>query len=117
MVCLTVIGIIQIIIKTTQSQLLVDDILALANLLFMGATVFSCLSLRARRTAALEKCEQLAEIFFLAGLAVTVLVSVSSFMSCSARRGRKACACACRPPHQPPAGHLPIDHRPLSGRP
>lgn len=73
-VCLTVIGIIQIIINGTKVQTLSDDLLAADALLFLVACVLSYWALRTKNRRRRRGVERIADAFFILGLTLMVAV-------------------------------------------
>ena len=74
-VCVTVIGIVRVVEINTAVSTVIDDILAVDGLIFLGSTLLSYASLR--DNAPTPRLERLADWLFLLGLALMV---VASFM-------------------------------------
>ena len=75
-VCLTVIGIIRVVITIRKIQTLADNFLSLDALLFLFACILSYLSLRTRSIRRLFLFERIADSLFLIGLVLMGLVCV-----------------------------------------
>jgi hypothetical protein len=73
-VCLTVIGIIRIVISIRKTDTLADDLLAMDAVLFLASCLSSYLALRTRSTRRLHGLERFADITFLVALVAMVLV-------------------------------------------
>lgn len=73
-VCLTVIGLIQVVIATTKVATLADDLLAADATLFMLACMLAYYALRARNTRRMHRLERVADGLFLAGLLLMTIV-------------------------------------------
>jgi hypothetical protein len=73
-VCLTVIGIIQIITNVKKVQTLSDDLLAADALLFLIACILSYWALRAKNRSRRRRVERVADVFFIVGLMLMVAV-------------------------------------------
>jgi hypothetical protein len=69
-VCLTVIGLIRIVVTTTQVGTIADDLLACDATLFMIACLLSYWALRARSVRRMHRIERAADVIFLVGLLV-----------------------------------------------
>src|SRR5438045_1886406 len=80
-VCLTVIGMIRVVITLGKSDTLADDLLALDALLFVGACLLSYSALRSRSRNRMHRVEKLADSISIAAMllmtAVCVLVTYS----------------------------------------
>ncbi len=74
-VCLTVIGIIHVIVLQTKVQTLADDALAVASSLFLCACSLSYCVLRWRQARTARHFERLADAAFLCGIATLTVVS------------------------------------------
>src|SRR5262249_34171954 len=68
-VCLTVIGLMRIIVTIQKVDTLADDLLALNALVFLRGCCLSYWALRARRTVRLHGLERIADAGVLCGLA------------------------------------------------
>jgi hypothetical protein len=71
-VCLTVIGIIRIVISIRQTDTVADDLLAADALLYLTACFLAYFALRTRSVKRNHGLEQAADIFFLLALVLTV---------------------------------------------
>jgi len=67
-VCLTVIGIIHILVRSKNVDTFADDILVVDALVFLTSCLTSYWALRSRSTARLYKIERIADFTFLTGL-------------------------------------------------
>lgn len=72
-VCLTVIGIIRVVIAPRRSDLVVEDMLAINALLYLAACLLSYWALRTRRQSRNYRLERLADITFLLSLTLTAI--------------------------------------------
>jgi len=73
-VCLTVIGLIHVIIASRPMDTLVDDLLALDAAFFLCSCLLSYWALRTRTLRRMHRVERFADTVFLAGLSLMVLV-------------------------------------------
>lgn len=73
-VCLTVIGILRIVISAKNVSTLADDFLSLDALLFLGACLLAYVALRTRRTKRMHSVERIADAIFILGLVVMAIV-------------------------------------------
>ena len=73
-VCLTVIGIIRIVISIRKADTLADDLLAVDAVLFLASCLSSYLALRTRSTHRLHHLERFADVTFIVALVAMVLV-------------------------------------------
>ena len=73
-VCLTVIGLIRIVITIGKFDTIADDLLAAASLIFLISCFCSYWALRTRGTRRMHKLERLADASFLFGLFIMVVV-------------------------------------------
>ncbi|MGN6520085.1 MAG: hypothetical protein ACTHK2_11745 [Dokdonella sp.] len=79
-VCLTVIGLIRIVVTTTKVGTVADDLLAGDATLFMVSCVLSYWALRVRSVRRMHRIEQAADAIFLVGLLLmTVACAVITF--------------------------------------
>jgi len=67
-VCLTVIGLLRVVVVTTKVGTIGDDLLAADATLFMISCVLSYYALRARSVRRMHRIERVADIVFLLGL-------------------------------------------------
>jgi len=72
-VCLTVIGIIRVVITEQHADTLADDFLAFDSLLFTIACFLSYWAIRSRTIKRMHRVEQIADITFLVGLIVLAM--------------------------------------------
>jgi hypothetical protein len=75
-VCLTVIGIIQIVIKAQGATTIADDLLAIDALLFLVACILSYLSMRSQSVTRIHKTESIADGIFILALVFMVVICV-----------------------------------------
>lgn len=80
-VCLTVIGLIQIVIHSTKKDTLADDLLVIDAILFLISCLLAYWALRKRNIKRLHKIEELADIVFL--IALIFMVVVCAFLACT----------------------------------
>jgi len=73
-ICLTVIGIFQVIFHIDKLNTLGDDIVALAGAMFLASCFLSYFALRARSIERSAKLEKATEIVFLMALGLMALV-------------------------------------------
>jgi len=73
-VCLTVIGLIRIVITIGKFDTIADDLLALASLIFLISCFCSYWALRTRGTRRMHRLERIADGTFLLGLLIMVIV-------------------------------------------
>ena len=73
-VCLTVIGLIRIVITLGTYDTIADDLLAVASLIFLVSCFCSYWALRTRGTRRMHKLERIADASFLFGLLIMVVV-------------------------------------------
>jgi hypothetical protein len=73
-VCLTVIGIIRIVITMRSADSIADDILAADAVLFLVSCFASYVALRARSVRRMHRVERFADIVFIIALVVMVVV-------------------------------------------
>jgi len=73
-VCLTVIGLIRVIIAAHSIDTLVDDMLALDAVFFLCSCLLSYWALRTRTLRRMHKVEKFADAVFLLGLSLMVLI-------------------------------------------
>jgi small-conductance mechanosensitive channel len=73
-VCTTVIGLIRIVITLGKFDTIADDLLAADAIVFLLACFFSYWALRTRKKQRMHKAERVADMLFLAGLALMVVV-------------------------------------------
>lgn len=73
-VCLTVIGLIRVVISTSKVESTVDDFLAADAILFLFSCVLSYWALRTRSLCRMHRVERIADAIFLSGLFLMVLI-------------------------------------------
>ncbi len=72
-VCLTVIGLLRVIIYTSKVETFVDDILAADAVIFLLSCLLSYWALRTRSRYRMHRVERVADTVFLVGLFLMVL--------------------------------------------
>jgi uncharacterized membrane protein len=75
-VCLTVIGIIRIVITIRNADTFADDLLALDAVLFLVSCFCSYFALRTRNVRRMHHVERFADVVFMVALIVMVIVCV-----------------------------------------
>ncbi|NTW56348.1 MAG: hypothetical protein HGB20_04805 [Chlorobiaceae bacterium] len=75
-VCLTVIGIIQVLIKGQKATTFADDLLAVDALLFLSSCILSYWALRRRGIKRMHKIEQVADTIFLCAMVLMAIICV-----------------------------------------
>ena len=78
-VCLTVIGLLRVVITLRKSDTFADDLLALDATLFLVACLTSYWSLRTRRTHRMYRVERFADVVFL--LALILMAAICGFVT------------------------------------
>jgi hypothetical protein len=78
-VCLTVIGLIRVVITLGKADTLADDFLAVDALLFLASCVVSYAALRSRSFRRMHSIERLADIFFI--IAMVGMVVICAFIA------------------------------------
>jgi hypothetical protein len=73
-VCLTVIGIIRIVIKARNATTLADDFLALDSLLFLISCILAYGAMKKRGTDMMAKLERMADTIFIVALIFMVVI-------------------------------------------
>ncbi len=73
-VCLTVIGLLRVVITLRKTDTLADDLLAIDALLFLVACLASYWGLRTRGTRRMHRVERFADVAFILALALMVVV-------------------------------------------
>lgn len=74
-VCITVIGIFQVITTLRKEGTLGDDLLAVNAILYLASTILSYWALRTRSVRRNHKLEKTADILFLVALTFTTIVA------------------------------------------
>jgi hypothetical protein len=72
-VCLTVVGILRIIIATRSVRTLADDFLSVDALLFLSSCFLAYVALRARSSGRMRSAEKAADVVFIAALTIMAL--------------------------------------------
>lgn len=75
-VCLTVIGIIQVLIKGQEATTLADDFLALDALLFLASCMLSYWAIRRREFKHMHQVERIADSVFLLAMVLMAVICV-----------------------------------------
>lgn len=78
-VCLTVIGLVRVVITLGKGDLLADDLLAGDAMLFLIACFLSYAALRSRGVRRMHKLERLADAVFI--VAMIVMVGICAFLT------------------------------------
>jgi hypothetical protein len=78
-VCLTVIGLIRVVITLRKADTIADDLLAIDAVLFLLATLFSYWALRRRSYRRRPLLERAADALFI--LALLLMVAIASFIT------------------------------------
>lgn len=78
-VCLTVIGLIRVVITLRKADTFADDILALDAILFLIAAVSSYWALRTRSAQRMYRLERFADIVFL--VALILMAGICAFIT------------------------------------
>lgn len=78
-VCLTVIGLIRIVITLQNVDTLADDLLAADALLYLASCILSYSALRTRKARRMRRVERVADGIFL--LAMVLMVAISLFIT------------------------------------
>jgi hypothetical protein len=73
-VCLTVIGIIRIVITIRHADTIADDLLALDAVLFLVSCLAAYFALRTRSTQRMHRLERFADVVFILALVIMVFV-------------------------------------------
>jgi threonine/homoserine/homoserine lactone efflux protein len=72
-VCLTVIGIIRMVVSLRHTDVLGDDLLAINAMAYLGACLMSYWALRTRSLGRNHRLERIADVLFLAALTLTAV--------------------------------------------
>jgi uncharacterized membrane protein len=78
-VCLTVIGLIRVVITLGKADTIADDLLALDAVLFLTASLLSYTALRSRSMSKMRRFERLADWLFI--VAMTLMAAVCAFIA------------------------------------
>jgi uncharacterized membrane protein YqjE len=73
-VCLTVIGLIRVVITLGKADTLADDLLAADALLFLASCLLSYAALRARSARRMHRIERAADSIFIAAMVVMTVI-------------------------------------------
>ena len=73
-VCLTVIGIIRIVIKAMNATTLADDFLAIDAMLFLSSCMLAYWAMRKQGTPAMVRIERIADAIFIIALVFMVVI-------------------------------------------
>ena len=73
-VCLTVIGLIRVVITLGRADNLADDLLAFDALLFLGSCLLSYTALRSKALGRMHRIERLADILFIVAMVGMVVI-------------------------------------------
>ncbi|PYL92591.1 MAG: hypothetical protein DMF14_03475 [Verrucomicrobia bacterium] len=80
-VCLTVIGLIRVVITLGKADTLADDLLASDALLFLTSCLLSYAALRARNLRRMHNIERAADVVFI--VAIVVMTAICGFITYS----------------------------------
>jgi uncharacterized membrane protein YqjE len=72
-VCLTVVGIIRVVISTHKSDMLAEDLLAMNAMLYLASCLLSYWALRTRSVIRNYRLERMADVIFLVALTLTAV--------------------------------------------
>jgi len=75
-VCLTVIGLLRIVITIQKVDTVADDLVAANALVFLASTFLSYWALRTRSTKRMHRLERLADSLFLFGLGFMAMICI-----------------------------------------
>lgn len=75
-VCLTVIGLLRVVITIRSIKTFADDILAVDALIFLVSCLLSYWALRTRSKRRMVKIERIADIIFIAGMLLMAMVCI-----------------------------------------
>jgi hypothetical protein len=73
-VCLTVIGLIRVVISVQKIDTLADDLLAVDALIFLCSCLSAYWALRMRSVRRMHRLERMADVSFILGLILMVIV-------------------------------------------
>lgn len=73
-VCLTVIGLLRLVISVREIKTFADDILAIDSLFFLVSCLLSYWALRTRIRCRMHKIERVADTIFIIGMLLMVIV-------------------------------------------
>lgn len=83
-VCLTVIGLIRVVVTLGKADTLADDLLALDALLFLTSCLLSYTALRSRSFRRMHRIERAADFIFIA--AMIVMTTICAFITYAVTR-------------------------------
>jgi hypothetical protein len=72
-VCLTVVGIIRVVISTHKSDMVAEDLLAVNAMLYLASCLLSYWALRTRSLTRNYRLERMADVIFLVALTLTAV--------------------------------------------
>lgn len=75
-ICLTTIGLLRVVISMKNINTFADDLLSLDALIFLIATLSSYFAMRKRHFFRIETLESIADISFIVGLSLMVVVCI-----------------------------------------
>ncbi|MDT4854650.1 hypothetical protein FQZ97_889650 [compost metagenome] len=75
-VCITVIGIFQVVVALKREDIVGDDLLAINAVIYLTTAILSYWGLRTRKLNRNHLLEQISDALFLIGLAFTTVVAV-----------------------------------------
>src|SRR3954447_5168373 len=78
-VCLTVIGLVRVVITLGRADTIADDLLALDAVLFLTTSLLSYTALRAPTASKMKRFERLADWLFI--LSMTLMVAICAFIA------------------------------------
>lgn len=78
-ICLTVIGLLRVVITLRKTDTMADDLVALDALLFLIACLASYCALRVRGTQRMQRLERVADVAFI--VALLLMVGVCGFVT------------------------------------
>jgi hypothetical protein len=73
-VCLTVIGLIRVVITLGRADSLADDFLAVDALLFLASCLLSYTAMRSKAPGRMHRIERLADVIFIAAMVAMVVI-------------------------------------------
>ncbi len=83
-VCLTVIGLIRVVITFGKADTLADDLLAVDAMLFLASCLLSYSALRSRSFQRMHRIERAADVVFI--VAMIVMTSICAFITYAVAR-------------------------------
>ena len=78
-VCLTVIGLVQVIVTIKKVETIADDLLAIDALLFLSAALIAYWVVRLRGVRDIRGLERVADVLFV--IAIALMVAICCFMT------------------------------------